>query len=182
MRCCFPALPSPLAIGSHFSAFLFAPALGIYAIWRMWAKRPSVAVISAWIAGQLVALGLCAFLYFTQIRQLSRYFGGQDATQGWMGNAYLSHSIFHPRQSEPAGVYHRPHDRRIPVRLSSLAVGDLAFILFIAGVVLDFSQAVAFGLASPRASWAMLLLPFAINCAAALVRAYPYGGPAIPAC
>src|SRR5438309_2170291 len=83
-----------LAICSHFSAFLFAPALGIYALWRMWGQRPPLRVIASWIAGQVAALGLCAFLYVTQIRQLSRYFGGQDATQGWMGNAYLSHSYF----------------------------------------------------------------------------------------
>ena len=37
-----------LAIGSHFSAFLFAPALGIYAIWRMRSPRPPLPVISAW--------------------------------------------------------------------------------------------------------------------------------------
>src|SRR3954471_20716730 len=35
-----------LAIGSHFSAFLFAPALGIYAIWRIWSSRPQLSVIS----------------------------------------------------------------------------------------------------------------------------------------
>src|SRR4051812_27322097 len=60
------ALSLWLAIGSHFSAFLFAPALGIYAIWRMLTNRPARTVILPWIAGQLVALGLCAFLYFTQ--------------------------------------------------------------------------------------------------------------------
>ncbi len=54
-------------------------------------------VISTWIAGQLFALGLCAFLYFTQIRQLSQYFGGQDATQGWMGKRLPQPLLLRPR-------------------------------------------------------------------------------------
>src|SRR5581483_2686645 len=39
-----------LAIGSHFSAFLFAAAMGIYALWRMLAHRPTTNVLVAWIA------------------------------------------------------------------------------------------------------------------------------------
>src|SRR5437764_10917347 len=45
------ALSLWLAIGSHFSAFLFAPALAVYVILRM-RTRPTVSVISTWIAGQ----------------------------------------------------------------------------------------------------------------------------------
>ena len=122
-----------LAIGSHFSAFLFAPALGIYAIWRMWRSRPSLAVVSTWIAGQLVAVGLCAFLYFTQIRQLSQYFGGQDATQGWMGNAYLSHSYYIPGKVNPLVFIVGRTIGVFQYVFRQLAVGDLAFILFIVG-------------------------------------------------
>lgn len=165
-----------LAIGSHFSAFLFAPALGIYAIWRMWAKHPSVAVISAWIAGQLVALGLCAFLYLTQIRQLSRYFGGQDATQGWMGNAYLSHSYFIPGKVNPLVFVIGRTIGVFQYLFRQLAVGDLAFIVFIAGVALILRGRSASGRVNSRPLGVFLMLPFAINCAAALIRAYPYGG------
>jgi uncharacterized membrane protein len=165
-----------LAIGSHFSAFLFAPALAIYAIWRIWTARLSASVISTWIAGQVVALGFCAFLYFTQIRQLSQYFGGQDATQGWMGNAYLSHSYFIPGKvnllvfivGRTVGVFQ--------FVFRQLLVGDIAFILFIAGVVLVFRGRSVSTRVSSRQLGVLLLLPFAINCAASLVRAYPYGG------
>jgi len=165
-----------LAIGSHFSAFLFAPALGIYAIWRIWSSRPQLSVISAWIAGQLVALGLCAFLYFTQIRQLSQYFGGQDATQGWMGNAYLSHSYFIPGKVNPLVFVVGRTVGVFQYVFRQLVVGDLAFILFIAGVVLIFRRRSVSPRVSSRQLAVLLLLPFAINCAAALVRAYPYGG------
>src|SRR5262249_42045899 len=90
-----------LAIASHFSAFLFAPALGIYALSRMLAARPATRVVGVWVFTQTAALGLFVFFYVPQIRRLSQYFGGQDATQAWMGNAYLSHSYFIPGKINP---------------------------------------------------------------------------------
>jgi hypothetical protein len=165
-----------LAIGSHFSAFLFASALGIYAVWRMFSLRPPLGVIACWIAGQLVALGLCAFLYVTQIRQLSKYFGGQDATQGWMGNAYLSHSYFIPGKVNPLLFIIGRTIGVFQYVFRQLAVGDLAFILFIAGVIIIFRSRPVSPRVTSRQLGCLLLLPFAINCAAALVRAYPYGG------
>jgi hypothetical protein len=165
-----------LAIGSHFSAFLFAPALGIYTIWRMWSWRPRLSVIVAWTAGQFVALGLCAFLYFTQIRQLSRYFGGQDATQGWMGNAYLSHSYYIPGKVNPLMFIVGRTIGVFQYVFRQLVVGDLAFILFVIGVVFIFRQRPVSARVTSRQLGCLLLLPFAVNCAAALVRAYPYGG------
>jgi hypothetical protein len=170
------ALSLWLAIGSHFSAFLFAAALGIYAMWRIWTGRPSAAVISSWIAGQLVALGLCAFLYFTQIRHLSEYFGGQDATQGWMGNAYLSHSYYVPGKANPLIFIVGRTIGVFQYIFRQLAVGDLAFIFFIAGLVLIFRRRPFSSRVSSHQLGTFLLLPFAINCGAALVRAYPYGG------
>jgi hypothetical protein len=165
-----------LAILSHFSAFLFAPALGIYAIWRIWSSRLRSSVIALWVAGQLVALGLCAFLYFTQIRQLSRYFGGQDATQGWMGNAYLSHSYYMPGKVNPLLFIVGRTIGVFQYVFRQLAVGDVAFIFFIVGVALIFRGRAFTTRVSSRQLGVFVLLPFAINCAAALARAYPYGG------
>ena len=165
-----------LAIGSHFSAFLFAPALGIYAMWRLWSSRSRMSIIAAWITSQALALGLCAFLYFTQIRQLSQYFGGQDATQGWMGNAYLSHSYFIPGRVNPLVFIVGRTIGVFQYVFRQLAVGDLAFILFIAGILLIFRSRPVSARVSSRQLGCLLLLPFAINCAAAVVRAYPYGG------
>ncbi|HEX3106688.1 MAG TPA: glycosyltransferase family 39 protein [Terriglobales bacterium] len=165
-----------LAIASHFSAFLFAPALAIYAIWRMGSEQPPLRIISSWIAGQLVALGFCAFLYFTQIRHLSQYFGGQDAIQGWMGNAYLSHSYYTPGKVNPLVFIIGRTIGVFQYVFRQLAVGDLAFIFFIFGVVLILRRKPISARVTSRQLGCLLLLPFAINCAAALVRAYPYGG------
>jgi Dolichyl-phosphate-mannose-protein mannosyltransferase len=165
-----------LAIGSHFSAFLFAPALGIYARWRMWSRRPRLAVMASWMAGQLVALGLCVFLYVTQIRQLSKYFGGQDATQGWMGNAYLSHSYFIPGKVNPLVFIIGRTIGVFQFVFRQLIVGDIAFLLFVVGLIIIFRNRPISSSVTSRQLGCLLLLPFAINCAAALVRAYPYGG------
>ena len=165
-----------LSIVSHFSAFLFAPALGVYAIWRFWSLRPRLRLLATWTAGQLIAVGLCAFLYFTQIRQLSRYFGGQDATQGWMGTAYLSHSYYVPGRVNPLAFIAGRTIGVFQYIFRQLAVGDLAFIFFIGGMVLIFRSRPFSSRISSRQLGALLLLPFVINCAAALFRIYPYGG------
>jgi Dolichyl-phosphate-mannose-protein mannosyltransferase len=165
-----------LAIGSHFSAFLFAPALAIYAIWRMLSQRPPLRVISAWVAGQLVAVALCGFLYVTQIRQLSQYFGGQDATQGWMGNAYLSHSYFIPGKVNPLVFIIGRTVGVFQYVFRQLLVGDIAFLLFVVGVVIVFRSRPVSSRVTSRQLGCLLLLPFAANCVAALLRAYPYGG------
>ncbi|MBO0911215.1 MAG: glycosyltransferase family 39 protein, partial [Acidobacteria bacterium] len=165
-----------LAIASHFSAFLFAPVMAIYALSRMLAAPPRIRVVAAWIFAQTAGLGMCVFLYVTQIRGLSRYFGGQDATQGWMGNAYLSHSYFIPGK---VNAFLFLAGRTIGVfqyTFRQLAVGDLAFLFFLAGVVLLWrSPSRSPHVTSRQLAW-LLVLPFAVNGAAALVRAYPYGG------
>jgi len=165
-----------LAIASHFSAFLFAPVMGIYALWRMLGARPATRVLAAWISGQTMALGLCVFLYVTQIRRLSRYFGGQDATRAWMGNAYLSHSYFIPGKANPLVFLAGRTIGVFQYTFRQLAVGDLAFLLFLAGVVLLWRGRPRSPLTSSHQLGCLLLLPFAMNGAAALVRAYPYGG------
>lgn len=170
-----------LAIGSHFSAFLFAAALGIYGIWRMGKQRPPLRIIAAWEAGQILALGLCYFLYVTQISQLGRYYGGASATQGWLGNAYLSRSYYVPGRVNPLlfvigrtiGVFQYTFQQRL--------IGDIAFLLFLLGIVLIFREKASLREISSSQITShqlglFLLLPFILNCAAALVRAYPYGG------
>jgi len=164
-----------LVILSHYSAFLFAATLGIYAIWRMWRNRPSLKVLAVWEAGQIIALGLCYFLYVTQISTLGNTYGGGSATHGWMANAYLGNSYFIPGKINPllfnfartGGVFQYVFGQSI--------VGDLAFVLFVIGVFLVFRRP-ALGRLNSQQLGFLLVFPFTLNCAAALVRVYPYGG------
>jgi hypothetical protein len=65
-----------LAMLSHHSGFLFAASLGIYAIFRMFARRPSTGVAVAWTAGQVAGLGLAWFLYTRHIKRLAAGYPG----------------------------------------------------------------------------------------------------------
>ncbi|HJT70902.1 MAG TPA: glycosyltransferase family 39 protein [Terriglobales bacterium] len=163
------------AIGSHYSGFLFAPALGVYAIWRILRQGHRLRVTLAWVAGQVGALALCIFLYFTQIRELSHYFGGQDPTKGWMENAYLGHSYFVSGKVNPVIFIIGRTVGVFQYTFRQLVVGDIAFLFFLAGIFLLFRGKNSSRVNS-RQLGALLLLPFAANCAAAMVRAYPYGG------
>ena len=165
-----------LAICSHFSAFLFAAALGIYALFRMLTKHPRARVVLSWIATQLIASGLCVFFYVTQISKLNEYFHGQDPTRGWMENQYLGHSYFIPGRVNPVAFIIGRTVGVFQYTFRQLAVGDLAFVLFAVGIVLIFRRSASSSrVTSAQLGW-LLLLPFILNCAAAMVRAYPYGG------
>jgi len=85
-----------LAICSHFSAFLFAAVLGVYAIWRMVKGRPPWRVVAAWELGQIIALGLCYFFYVTQFQVLQQAYKGSTAAKGWMADSYLAKYYFSP--------------------------------------------------------------------------------------
>src|SRR5262249_835720 len=89
------------ALFSHFSAFLFAAALGIYAILRMIQQRPNWKFVAVWELGQVVGLGICYWLYVTQISVLGHAYGGTNATKGWMGNYYLGNSYYIPGKINP---------------------------------------------------------------------------------
>src|ERR1700733_14972061 len=59
-----------LAMLSHYSAFLFAAALGIYALLRFSSVRPGFPLISVWAVGQVGALALAMDLYKTHLSKL----------------------------------------------------------------------------------------------------------------
>jgi 4-amino-4-deoxy-L-arabinose transferase-like glycosyltransferase len=162
-----------VAIGSHYSAFLFAVVLGIYAIWRMLKQRPPLKVFAAWEAGQVVALGLCYFLYVTQIATLGQTYGG--ATHGWMSTAYLGNSYFTPGKINPLLFIFARTGGVFQYEFGQAVIGDLAYLLFVIGIVMVFRNQ-ALGRIGSRQLGILLLLPFILNCAAALAQAYPYGG------
>ena len=164
-----------LAIGSHFSAFLFAASLGVYAILRMVKERPRLKIFAAWEAGQILALGFCSFLYVIQLSRIGQAYGGTKATQGWMSNAYLGNSYFVPGKISPLLFIFARTGGVFQYLFHQSVVGDVAYPLFVIGMVLVFRRP-SVGRPTSRQLGSLLLLPFGLNCVAALVRAYPYGG------
>src|ERR1035438_4088872 len=59
-----------LAMLSHYSAFLFAAALGLYALFRIFTERTPTRVAAAWAMGQLGGLAIAALLYKTHLSKL----------------------------------------------------------------------------------------------------------------
>src|SRR5262249_51878791 len=144
--------------------------------------------------GQVVGLGICYWLYVTQISRLGQAYGGTNATQGWMGSDYLGHSYYIPGKVNPLLFVFARTGGVFQYIFGRLIVGDLAFVLFVVGIVMIFHRSESSFVVRPVSSatsalpttndqrpttaqlGTFLLLPFAFNCAAALVRAYPYGG------
>jgi len=166
------------AILSHYSGVLFAMAVAIYGLLRVLTKPSSRGMLVPWIAGQIGSVVVCAFLYFVQLSKLGANFGGVSPLQDFMGNYYLHNSYFLGRNpiwfviARTGGVFQYV--------FGELVIGDLAFPIFIAGILSLVRPRAANPNpqtdGSPRLISLLLLLPFALNCVLALARVYPYGG------
>ena len=164
-----------LAMLSHYSAFLFAAALGIYALVRIFEERPPARFVAAWATGQLGALALAAFLYETHLTKLG---AGESRTvlQGWMSEFFLRRSYFDSGHDNPL-LFLVGHTFGVfQYFFGQLAVGDGMTLLFFVGVALLLRGKFSLqGKPSLRLG-IFLLLPFAIAAVASLAHAYPYGG------
>ena len=161
-----------LAMLSHFSGILFAGALGIYGLLRLIFRRYPAGVIAAWVAGEAGALALLDFLYKTQISQLR----GSEVERQVMRNM-LASSYFHWGSGHWALFAFARSFGVFQFSFGQLVVGDLAALLFLMGAILLLRRRTPEAPAqSPRLLGVFLLLPFAINCGAALADLYPYGG------
>jgi hypothetical protein len=165
-----------LAMLSHYSAFLFAAALGIYALVRIAGKRPSNALVSVWAAGQLGAGAIAIWFYQTHISKL-RLAQSRTPLQGWMSDSFLHRSYFDPAH-EYALTFLAGHTFGVfQYYFGQLALGDLMCLVFLAGAAL-LLRGTGFpeDQGSRRRLGILLLLPFAVACAATLLHVYPYGG------
>ena len=161
-----------LAMLTHFSSILFAGAVGAYSLWRMVSDRPSRRIVAIWIAGQAGALGLFAFLWFVQISKLKTGASAQHM------QVLLANSYFHWGTDHLLGFVFARTFGVLQYTFGQLAVGDIAGVLFIAGIVLLFvgNEGAGCKRPSPAQLGFFLLLPFVINAASAIADLYPYGG------
>jgi hypothetical protein len=170
-----------LAMGFHYSAFLFAAAVGVYALVRIFQECPQVSLVATWAIGQLGALAIAAFFYKTH---LSKPGGGAPAglAQGLMTYYYLRHAFFDPAQDNPLSFLVGHSFGVFQYLFGQLAVGDVMGLAFLAGVILlvrgkRLQTPTSSGTRpSPRLLGIFLLLPFAITACVSLAHDYPYGG------
>jgi len=165
-----------LALLTHYSAFLFAAALGVYGLLRVIRDRPPVPVSVAWIAGEAAALGLSVFLWITRLSQPGSGLAAGQGSQVW-NSWYLPNSYFHPGKDNLFLFAFARSFGVFQYLFGQLVIGDLAFLAFAAGIVLLCRNQRLAGQTVPSRQVAILLmLPFVINCGAAIARVYPYGG------
>ena len=165
-----------LAMLSHYSAFWFAAALGIYALLRFFTGRFSTTLKMTWAIGQIGALALAIFLYKSHISKLG-VGESRTALQGWMSDFFLRRSYFDAAHDNPLLFLVGHSFGAFQYFFGQLAVGDVMGLLFVLGVVLllrgkDLPQQKA----DSRRLAILLLLPFAVAAVAALAHVYPYGG------
>jgi hypothetical protein len=164
-----------LAMLSHFSGILFAGALAAYSLLHLMDRhqRFSRSLLAVWVTGQAAALGLFIVLYRTHIAQLKASEVASRYMQAVMRNSYFHWGSDHLLLfifARTFGVFQ--------FVFGQLAVGDLAGLMFLAGVVILLRKKTAPepGHPSSRELATLLLLPFALNCVAAIADLYPYGG------
>lgn len=163
-----------LALLTHYSSFLFALTLGLYAVVRFFSARVSLATIIVWVAGQLGALALIAFMFVHHISK-QRSLG---ASEGILGT-YLRRSVFDPHQDHVILFVARNSLRLLHYIFSQGAAGAIGLILFVGGlIVLLCNDRRSHGnrLPTSRQLAFLLVFPMALTCALALFRIYPYGG------
>ncbi len=164
-----------LAMLSHYSAFWFAIALAIYALFRIFTEGIRGSLLESWVAGQLGAVALAVILYKTHLSKLGLG-DSRPVLQGWMSDVFLQRSYF-DRTRDHALVFLIGHSFGVfQYFFGQLAVGDVMGLLFIGGLGLLLWRKNAPDCLRARSLALLIVLPFAIACAASLAHVYPYGG------
>ena len=165
-----------LAMLSHYSAFWFAIALGLYALFRIFTERPPAKLVAAWAIGQLGGLALAVFFYETHLSKLG-VGDSRTALQGYMSDFYLRRSFFDRAHDNPLTFLVGHTFGVFQYLCAQLAVGDVLGLFFIAGVVLLLcGKNLAQNRISARRLGLFVFFSFAVAGSAALAHVYPYGG------
>ena len=170
----FSSLTLYLALSTHYSSLIFALALGIYTLVRLWTTKTEPKVIATWVIGQLGALALCAFFYTSHLAAVQRSGLHQEIADTW-----LRTSIFHSGQDHLAGFLAGRTVRLFRYFFSNGTIGVFALLLFLWGIVLlmlDVEPRQPGRQPAPRQLALLLTLPFFITWSTAVAGLYPYGG------
>ena len=158
-----------LAMLSHYSAFLFIAVIGLYALARIWRKRTAFRTAFAWVAGQVIALALTILLYVTHISKIKGTTMAEQAFDGWLRKSY-----FHPGDN-PLTFFVTRSFSFFQYMFGQLVVGDVVAFLFVTGVVLLLRDKRSRAQTHYQLA-GLLVFPFILTYAAALLGRYPYGG------
>jgi hypothetical protein len=161
-----------LALMTHYCALIFALCIGCYGLLRMASLRPRTSVASVWVAGQAGGIAMAALFWRTHITLIRKVGMVQHVAE-----SYLRGSLFQRGQESAVGFVLKSNIRVFRFLFSQGAVAIVGLVLFFAAIVLLLrkAQSPQSKNPSPRQLGLLFLLPFVINCGAALAGAYPYG-------
>lgn len=171
-----------LSLFTQYSAIWAAAAMGIYALARMCSGELKKPAIFAWIASQVCALAVLGFLWVTHISRMYHDAIWAVAADGWLRSEYFQagENAVHFGLRETAHAFFYLLTRQTALsHLAPLGIMIAIVLLFVVGVASLF---VTHGGEAPsrvrstRIFGVLLILPFAIGYAGALLRLYPYGG------
>lgn len=152
----------------HYSALLFAFAMGIYMLVRLYPYRQHVRLTVTWAIGQIGGVVVSSYFVFTHLLRM-RHVGLLSPDY----DTYLRRSVFHAGDSSVAGFAAAQTLRVFTYFFSHGLIGALILLAFLGGLfalVQGKSK-----LASGRAVALLIALGFALSCGAGLAGQYPYG-------
>jgi 4-amino-4-deoxy-L-arabinose transferase-like glycosyltransferase len=168
----FSAAALSLALLTHYSAMIFAAAVGVYALASVLREKWPVKLTSAWTVGQACALAVCVFLYESQISKLRRSGLPSEIAATW-----LRSSIFQHGRDHLATFAWTRTLRLFRYFLSQGTIGIVGFGLFVFAIVVLFWPDNRDEVRSRKREMAILLaVPFLVTLALAVAGIYPYGG------
>jgi hypothetical protein len=164
------------ALLTHYSALIFAFAMCVYLLVRLYPYRERVALVTVWSAGQVGGLGIAIYLLFTHILPLRRT-GMVSADL----DTYLRKATFHPGERNVVEFIAAQTLRAFTYVFSHGLVGTIALMAFLNGLFWllkrDSSPNSDEHAEGPTSRELALLLgvPFVVTWGVALAGVYPLG-------
>lgn len=163
-----------LAMLTQYAGMIFAASIAVYGLIQIADIRPKASFVAAWTGTQAGCAAITALLWKTHISVIRNRALTQDVAQ-----SYLKSSLFHPGQENVFAFLGKANVRLFHFLFSQGAVSVFGMLLFVVGIVVLLRTSISSRrsrLPTARQLGILLLLPFVINCGAALIGAYPYGG------
>jgi 4-amino-4-deoxy-L-arabinose transferase-like glycosyltransferase len=159
-----------LAILSHYSAVFFVLAIGLYSVTRIAESHLPRKVVAAWAGGQVGAIAIYGFLYFTHISKI------KNSIAVW--GMPFDGSYFH-LDREDIVTFTTEHTSKIfEFMFAQQYISQAMLLCFVVGVAFLVGRDLISRRGNPPSSHSgiLLLLPFIAVWGAAIAGIYPYVG------
>lgn len=155
-----------LAILSHYSAFFFVVAVGVYCLARIADSQFSRKLMFCWLLGQSGALAIYVFLYFTHLAKL------RANLTGWGGE--LDQSYFHSYRDDILSFTGEHTLEIFRYMFARSYVSELMLAVFVAGIAFLFARDLLSRTGKASRLGLLLLLPLIAVWGASIAGVYPY--------